>query len=255
MIAKKRKIKLGVNLDHVATLRQVRGGTTSYPNLLEQMKAAIDGGAQQITVHLREDRRHIQDKDVILLLKACRLAHISLNLEIAATSKMLQFALSQKPDCVCFVPEKRKELTTEGGLDIHAFLHKLYRYISQLKTKNIFTSLFIEPSIKQVQAAAFCKADAIEFHTGRFVNLKRQKQQDREWKRLVVAAKKAHSLNLKVHAGHGLDNITSKKICRLPYLEEVNIGHFLVCEALNVGMKKSVNAIKKVIRHVEDKRS
>ena len=243
---KKRKIKLGVNLDHVATLRQIRGGTTSYPDLLKQMKAVIDGGADQITVHLREDRRHIQDTDVISLLKACRLAHISLNLEMAATSKMLQFALNQKPHCVCFVPEKRKELTTEGGLNVYASLHKLYRYISQLKTKNIFTSLFIEPSIKQVEAAAFCRANAIELHTGRYVNLKGQKQ-EKEWKRLVAAAKKAHSLSLKVHAGHGLDNVTSKKICRLPYLEEVNIGHFLVCEALNIGMKKSVNAIKKVI--------
>ncbi len=246
MIVKRKKIKLGVNLDHVATLGQVRGGTTSYPNLLEQMKAAISGGAGQITVHLREDRRHIQDADVISLLKACKLAHISLNLEMAATSKMVQFALSQTPHCVCFVPEKRKELTTEGGLNVHASLHKLSRYISQLKAKKIFTSLFIEPSIKQVRAAAFCKADAIELHTGRFVNLKGQKQ-DKEWERLVVAAKKAHSLNLRVHAGHGLDNVTAQKVCQLPYLEEVNIGHFLVCEALNVGMKKSVNTIKKVI--------
>ena len=243
---KRKKIKLGVNLDHVATLRQVRGGTTSYPNLLEQMKAAIDGGAKQITVHLREDRRHIQDTDVILLLKACKLAHISLNLEIAATPKMLQFALNKKPNCVCFVPEKRKELTTEGGLNVHASLNKLHRYISQLKAKKVFTSVFIEPSIKQVQAAAFCRADAIELHTGRFVNLKGQKQ-NKEWKRLITAAKKAHQLNLKVHAGHGLDNITVQKICQLPHLEEVNIGHFLICEALNVGLKKSVNKIKKVI--------
>ena len=244
---KKRKIKLGVNLDHVATLRQVRGGITSYPDLLKQMRAAIDGGAEQITVHLREDRRHIQDVDVISLLKACRPFHISLNLEMAPTPKMLQFALSQRPHCVCFVPEKRKELTTEGGLDVNASSHKLYRYISQLKTKNIFTSLFIEPIIKQVQAAAYCKADAIELHTGRFVNLKGQKREG-EWKKLIAAAKKAHSLNLKVHAGHGLDNVTSKKIRRLPYLEEVNIGHFLVCEALNVGMKKSVNTIKRIIK-------
>lgn len=245
-IVKRKNIKLGVNLDHVATLRQVRGGTTSYPSLLEQMQAAIDGGAKQITVHLREDRRHIQDTDVISLLKACKLAHISLNLEIAPTSKMFQFALSKRPHCVCFVPEKRKELTTEGGLNVQASLSKLHRYILQLKAKKVFTSVFIEPSVKQVQAAAFCRADAIELHTGRFVNLRGQKQ-NKEWKKLIVAARKAHQLNLKVHAGHGLDDRTVQKICQLPYLEEVNIGHFLVCEALNVGMKKSVNKIKKVI--------
>ena len=244
---KKQKIKLGVNLDHVATLRQVRGGSTSYPCLLEQMKAALKGGADQITVHLREDRRHIQDTDVVSLLKACKLNNISLNLEIAATPDMLAFALNKKPHCVCFVPEKRKELTTEGGLNVCMSLHKLHRYILQLKAKKIFTSLFIEPNIKQVQAAAFCKADAIELHTGCFVNLKGQKQK-KEWKKLVTAAQQAHKLGLKIHAGHGLDDVTIKKICQLPYLEEVNMGHFLVCEALNIGMKKSVHQIKKAIK-------
>lgn len=243
---KKQKIKLGVNLDHVATLRQVRGGSTPYPCLLEQMQAALDGGADQITVHLREDRRHIQNRDVISLLRACRLNNISLNLEMAATPDMLKFALNKKPDCVCFVPEKRKELTTEGGLNVHVSLLKLHRYIVQLKEKKIFTSLFIEPNIKQVQAAALCKADAIELHTGRFVHLKGQRQ-DREWKKLAVAAKQARELGLKVHAGHGLDNMTVQKVCHLPYLEEVNIGHFLVCEALNVGMKKSIRQMKKAI--------
>lgn len=242
----KNKIRLGVNLDHVATLRQVRGGSTPYPDLLEQMESAVKGGAKQITVHLREDRRHIQDKDVLVLLKACRAMKVLLNLEIAPTDEMLKFALKHKPHCVCFVPEKRKELTTEGGLDVLPLTKKLCQSIFKLQQKGIFVSLFIEADVRQVQAAADCGADAIELHTGKFVNLK-GRLQEKEWQRLTQAAQLAHNLKLKVHAGHGLDHKTCQKINRLPYLEELNIGHFLICEALNVGMEKSVKNLKRII--------
>lgn len=242
----KNKIRLGVNLDHVSTLRQVRGATTAYPDLLKQMQAVLRGGAQQITVHLREDRRHIQDQDVIALIKACRAYKVSLNLEIATTYKMLQFALRHKPHCVCFVPEKRAELTTEGGLDMISLSDKLHHYIVKLHKKNIFTSVFIEPSIKQVKASALCRADAIELHTGKFTLLKGKKQ-NKEWQKLKQAAMLAYNLNLKVHAGHGLDDITLQKIKSLPYLEEVNIGHFIVCDALNKGMENTVRKLKRIM--------
>ncbi len=243
---KKHKIKLGVNLDHVATLRQVRGGTTPYPNLVEQMKVAVKGGADQITIHLREDRRHIQDKDVAVILKACKKHNVLLNLEIAPTSEMIAIALKKKPHCVCLVPEKRKELTTEGGLNVLAMQNKLKKYIHQLKGKNILVSLFIDPDLEQVEASAVCGADAIELHTGSFVISKGSKAK-KEWKALEVAACLAHQLQLRVHAGHGLDDRTTPLICHLSYLQELNIGHFIVCEALNVGLQASVRKIKKLI--------
>ena len=243
----KNKIRLGVNLDHVATLRQVRGDTTPYPDLLKQVQAVLRGGGQQITVHLREDRRHIQDKDVIALIKACKAYKVSLNLEIAATYQMLQFALHHKPHCVCFVPEKRAELTTEGGLDMVQLSGKLRRYILKLHKKDIFTSVFIEPSQKQVKASAFCRANAIELHTGRFTLLRGEKQK-KEWQRLKQAAQLAYSLHLKVHAGHGLDDTTLQKVKKLPYLEEVNIGHFIVCDALNKGMENTVRKLKRILK-------
>ena len=245
-MAKRKKIRLGVNLDHVATLRQVRGGTTAYPSLLDQMESARRGGAEQITVHLREDRRHIQDKDIMVLLKACQKKGLTLNLEIAPIPQMLKFALNQKPHCVCFVPEKRKELTTEGGLDVLSLSRRLQRFIVKLQKNGIFVSLFIEPNRQQIQASALCGADAVEFHTGKFVLLKGRRKA-REWERLKQATQLAHNLNLKVHAGHGLDDNNAQKVRGLPHLEEVNVGHFLICEALNVGMEKAVRKIKKVL--------
>ncbi len=232
---------LGVNLDHVATLRMVRGGSTSYPDLIDQMNSVIAGGADQITVHLREDRRHIQDKDVFEIKKNCK---VLLNLEMACTAGMLKIASRVKPDWVCLVPEKRRELTTEGGLDVYKSKAKIKRYVSQLQSFGIKVSLFVDPVIKQVMASSECRADAVELHTGRFVLAKKKSVM---WRRLKASARRANELGLLVHAGHGLDFKHAKLIVKLPYLREVNIGHFLVCDALNNGLTSSVRKMKHIL--------
>ncbi|HWU41853.1 MAG TPA: pyridoxine 5'-phosphate synthase, partial [Bdellovibrio sp.] len=215
----KKRIRLGVNVDHVATLRQVRGGTTPYPNLLEMVKRSVKGGAQQITIHLREDRRHIQLEDLKVLSKACP---VPLNLEMAATKQMVSLAKKYRPDWVCFVPEKRAELTTEGGLDVKKGFQKMAPMVEKLQRIGIEISMFIEPSLEQVEASYKVGADAVEFHTGKWVLLQGAAK-TREWKRLCEAAKWAHDLGLNVHAGHGLDYAHSRMINKLPYLQEVNI--------------------------------
>lgn len=238
------KIRLGVNLDHVATLRQVRGGTTAYPNVVAFVQEAIAGGADQITIHLREDRRHIQEMDVAKIVKASR---VPVNLEMACTEEMTQMALKYKPTYVCLVPEKRQELTTEGGLDVVKMEVELSQLSRRVREVGIKVSTFIEPSFEQVEASHRVGAVAVEFHTGKWVQLKGTAQKA-EWQRLVVAAKRARELGLQVHAGHGLDYVTAKKIARLPHLEEVNIGHFLVCEALSVGMRKAVRQMVRTLK-------
>jgi len=241
---KKRSIRLGVNIDHAATLRQVRGGTTPYPDLVEIAKLAVRGGAQQITIHLREDRRHIQDQDVKRLTQK-RL--VPINLEMAATPEMVKNALRYKPDWVCFVPEKREELTTEGGLDVKKMKRVLSPMVERLQRIGIEISMFIEPSVEQVEASFEVGAEAVEFHTGHWVQLKGPAQ-EREWKRLVTAARAAHELGLQVHAGHGLETQTTKLIKKLPFLEEVNIGHFLVCDALEKGLEASVRDLARILK-------
>ena len=238
------QIRLGVNIDHAATLRQVRGGTTTYPNLLELCKIAKAGGAKQITIHLREDRRHIQDHDVILLTKK---SPLEINLEMGATGEMLAIALKNRPTWVCVVPEKREELTTEGGLNAAKNFEKLEQLTHQLKARGIKVSFFIEPALEQVRASAQAGADAVEFHTGHWVALSGSKKQT-EWKRLVVAAKEAHRLGLRVHAGHGIDYQHAKLISKLPYLVEVNIGHSLICYALTDGLKVSVQKMLRALK-------
>nr|BFD62934.1 pyridoxine 5'-phosphate synthase [Bdellovibrio sp. HM001] len=240
----KNKIRLGVNVDHVATLRQVRGGTTAYPNLLDMVKKSVKGGAEQITIHLREDRRHIQLEDLKLLSKQCP---VPLNLEMAATSQMVSFAKKYRPDWVCFVPEKRAELTTEGGLDVKRGLKKMLPMVEKLQRIGIEISMFIEPSIEQVEASYEAGADAVEFHTGKWVTLKGAKK-NAEWKRLCEAAEWAHYLGMNVHAGHGLDYEHSRLINKLPHLQEVNIGHSLVCYALEYGMEESVRKMRKILK-------
>jgi pyridoxine 5-phosphate synthase len=240
----KNKIRLGVNVDHVATLRQVRGGTTPYPDLVKMVKASIKGGAEQITIHLREDRRHIQLEDLKRLSKECS---VPLNLEMAATSQMVSYAKKYRPDWCCFVPEKRAELTTEGGLDVKKGFNKIAPMVDKLQRIGIEISMFIEPSIEQVEASYEVGADAIELHTGKWVLLKGARK-NIEWKRLVDAAEWANYLGLNVHAGHGLDYEHSKLINKLPYLQEVNIGHSLVCYALEEGLEQSVRKMRKILK-------
>lgn len=234
------KIKLGVNIDHIATLRQVRGGTTSYPDILRMAQLSMKSGADQITIHLREDRRHIQLNDLVILTKSSK---IPINLEMAATDEMASLVIKHQPSWVCIVPEKRKELTTEGGLDVVKKMKTLKVMIPRLKNKGIKVSLFIGASLKQVNAAHDLGADAIELHTGHWV-LARGKEKEKEWKDLVEAAVLAHELGMRVHAGHGLDLETTQEISQLPYLQEVNIGHSIVCYAIEFGLSKSIKLIK-----------
>lgn len=232
-----KKISLGVNIDHAATLRQVRGGTTDYPNLYEMTRFAKLGGAKQITIHLREDRRHIQDADVVEL---CKKSKLPINLEMTVSDEMLKIALKNKPKWVCFVPEKREELTTEGGLNILKVFEKIKDLTTQLQRAGIKVSYFIEASLEQVEASALAGADAVEFHTGHWVLEKNKDKKNEMWDGLSRAAVKTHELKMRVHAGHGLDYTHAKLIKKLPYLKEVNIGHSLICYALEHGLKKSV---------------
>jgi len=238
---KKTSIRLGVNIDHAATLRQVRGGETDYPNLLQLTQIVKKSGGVQITIHLREDRRHIQDHDLEMLSKKCPL---ELNLEMAATEEMTRIALMRRPDWCCFVPEKREELTTEGGLDVLGMQDKISSFISRLKAKKILSSTFIEPDLKQVEASHKAGATAVEFHTGLWVRLKGEKKRV-EWLRLQRAARIAHQLGLYVHAGHGLDFKSARSVRHLPFLREVNIGHSLICYSLSMGLGKAVKEMKR----------
>lgn len=241
---KKRSIRLGVNIDHVATLRQVRGNTTSYPDMLKICDLAIRGGAEQITIHLREDRRHIQEFDVRDITSHCR---VDVNLEMGATEFMTKVAQKYLPDWVCLVPEKRAELTTEGGLDLFHAEHRVHKVISQVQPKGIEVSLFIEPSLRQVEMAYELGADACEFHTGKWVLIKDRKAKQKEWARLVDAARFCHELGMRVHAGHGLDLHHVKKIKHLPYLVELNIGHSIICYSVEKGIEKSVKEMKSLL--------
>lgn len=234
---KKNRISLGVNIDHAATLRQVRGGTTSYPDLLELTRIVRSAGAHQITIHLREDRRHIQDADVELL---CKKSKLPINLEMAVTPQMLKIALKNKPAWVCFVPEKREELTTEGGLNVVRVFEEIKAMTSTLKKAGIKVSFFIEANPEQVSASAMAGADAVEFHTGHWV-LSSGSGKKKLWKNLNLSAEKASELKLRVHAGHGIDYAHARIIRKLPHLKEVNIGHSLVCYSLETGLKKATS--------------
>lgn len=243
-MAKREKIRLGVNIDHVATLRQVRGNTTSYPDMVKIMNLVIRGGADQITIHLREDRRHIQEFDVGNITRE---SSVDVNLEMGANEIMAKLALKYLPEWVCIVPEKRAELTTEGGLDLFHSENRVRKVISQVQPKGIEVSLFIEPSLRQVEHAYSLGADACEFHTGRWVLLKDRKPKQKEWRRLVDAARLCHELGMRVHAGHGLDTIHVKKIRQLPYLVELNIGHSIICDSVEKGIEKSVKQMKSLL--------
>tara|TARA_B100001248_G_scaffold253282_1_gene230347 strand:+ start:10288 stop:11013 length:726 start_codon:yes stop_codon:yes gene_type:complete len=237
------KIRLGVNIDHIATLRQVRGCTTDYPDLREAVKILAKQHVDQITIHLREDRRHIQEEDVKLL---CEERLLPINLEMAASEEMEAMVLKYQPDWVCFVPEKREELTTEGGLDVAKQEGKLAKLVATFRRHNIRSSMFIEPSLSQVQSCKNIAADAVEFHTGKWVLLKNEEKMQ-EWKKLEEAALAANQLGLNVHAGHGLDYQTTKEITKLPHLKEVNIGHAIICYSVFEGLETVVKKMQAIL--------
>ncbi len=236
------KIRLGVNIDHIATIRNARG--QSHPCPVAGAILAQKSGANGITIHLREDRRHIRDLDLIKLKKSIKLP---INLEIAPTDEMLKIALKTKPNAVCIVPEKRQEITTEGGLDIVKHQVKLTKMINELHKKKIRVSLFIDADLKQIDCAKKINADIIEIHTGEFC-LKANKDQEREFLKIKEAVKYGDSLGLECHAGHGLNYQTAKKIAKITEIVELNIGHFLIGEAIFFGLAE---VIKKMLKAIE----
>ncbi len=233
---------LGVNVDHVATVRQARGGTE--PDPVSAAIDAIEGGADGITVHLREDRRHIQDNDLKALRKRVT---IELNLEMAATKEMIGIALRVRPDMVTLVPEKRKELTTEGGLDLKKNEQKIKRAIERIQGKGIPVSLFINPSIRDVVASRRLGAQMVEIHTGRYADAKGKKKL-LELKRVEQAIKKALDIGLLVNAGHGLNYFNVQKIAVISGIRGVYIGHSIVSRAIFVGIKEAVREMKELIK-------
>ena len=237
------KIRLGVNIDHVATIRNARG--ERYPDPLRAAKAAIDYGADSVTVHLREDRRHINDND---LKKIIKLKRIPVNLEIAPTLEMTRIALRNPPNFICIVPEKREEITTEGGLNLKRNKKHLSKMISLLKKKKIRVSVFIEPKIQDIKLAKDLDADCIEIHTGKICRLINKKRNySSEIKKINKAIMFANSINLETHAGHGLTFASAKVLKNLKGIKEFNIGHFIVSESVFYGLEKVIKRFKRII--------
>ena len=238
------KIRLGVNIDHVATVRNARG--ENYPSPLRAALLAQKNGADSVTIHLREDRRHINELDLKQIKSKLK---IPLNLEIAATKEMLSIALRSKPKFVCIVPEKRQELTTEGGLNLkykRAFLKKI---INKLKKNKSRVSLFIEPSLKDINLSKILNADCVEIHTGKISNLvKSNRKYSKELNRIKKCSILANKLNIEVHAGHGLDYKTTKILTKIKEIEEFNIGHFIIGESIFIGLSNVIKNFKKIIK-------
>ncbi len=238
------KIKLGVNIDHVATVRNARG--ENYPKPLRAALLAQDSGADSITIHLREDRRHINETDLKEIKSNLK---IPLNLEIAATKEMLKIALKQKPKFICIVPEKRIEITTEGGLKLDYKSNFLKKMIESLKKNKSRVSLFIEPSLKDIKKSKDLNADCIEIHTGKFCNLvNKKKKYQKELLRIKKAVTFGNEIGLEVHAGHGLTFKSAKILSKIPGIKEFNIGHFLIGESIFKGLKKTTKEFRKIIR-------
>ena len=233
------KVRLGVNLDHVMTIRQAR--FTPYPDLRKAIKLAEQAGADGITMHLREDRRHIQDHDVYL---AKQVIQSSMNLEMAATDEMRDIAIKVKPENCCIVPEHRQELTTEGGLDVIKHNARIKDITSALHESGIAVSLFIEPDLKVIDASAAAGAPVIELHTGTYASCEGEKQR-KELKRVQAAVAHAHELGLVVNAGHGLHYENVSPIAEIENMYELNIGHSIVAHALFVGMETAVQEMRK----------
>ena len=235
---------LGVNIDHVATVRNARGEDHPQPYILA--KQAIKFGANSITIHLREDRRHINDQDLKIISS---IKNIPLNLEIAATDKMLKTALKYKPDYVCIVPEKRQEITTEGGLNLKKNKKKFKYAINKLNNAKIRTSLFIDPSLKDIKIAKELGTKCIEIHTGKISNLVKSKRNyKKQFLNIKNCAKYGASIGLEVHAGHGLDYKTTKILNQIAEISEYNIGHFIIGESINYGLRKVIKTFKKILK-------
>jgi pyridoxine 5-phosphate synthase len=235
-------VLLGVNIDHVATVREAR--RTSYPSVIEAARLAERAGADSITVHLREDRRHIQDEDVRLL---CAHSQTRVNLEMAVTEEMLDIALEHLPADVCLVPEKRQELTTEGGLDVVANRSGVAAAVARLKGSGIRVSLFIDPDPLQLRAAADVGAPVVELHTGTYADAAGD-EQEQELRRLHEACVLGHGLGLQINAGHGLHLQNVQAVTRLPHMTELNIGHAIIARAIFVGLEAAVREMKQAMQ-------
>ena len=237
-------IRLGVNIDHVATIRKARG--EKHPDPLLAAKKAFEYGANSITIHLREDRRHINDNDLKLISSV---KNIPLNLEMASNNEMLKIAIKYKPNFVCIVPEKRNEVTTEGGLNFKKNVNKIKSTINILNKHNIRTSLFINPTISDIKISKSINANCIELHTGRISNqIKNNKKFKSHLKKIITCAKYAKSLGLEVHAGHGMDYKTAKVLSQVKEIKEFNIGHFIIGESIIFGLKKTINKFKNILK-------
>ena len=236
------KVLLGVNVDHVATLRQARG--TRYPDPVQAAMLAEEAGADGITIHPREDRRHIQDRDVRLMKETL---NTRMNLEMAVTEAMLDFALEIQPEHCCLVPEKREELTTEGGLDVLAMEADVKRACERLGNQGTEVSLFIDPDEKQIDAAVRCGAPAIEIHTGHYAEAGNETDRARELAKVVHGVEYALAQGLIVNAGHGLHYHNTREIAQIPGINELNIGHSIVARALMVGFKQAVQEMRVLI--------
>ena len=238
-------LRLGVNIDHVATVRNARGG--SMPDPVRAARLAIAAGADSITAHLREDRRHIRDED---MARIRREISKPLNFEMAATEQMLDIALRTKPHAVCLVPEKRTERTTEGGLDVLGGQGHLAPFVDQLRRAGIRVSLFIEPSLDVLEAAKAIGAPVVELHTGAWCHALEEGERERadhEFGRIRVAAARAQELGVECHAGHGLDYESARRIASLPQIVELNIGHFLIGEAIFVGLQSAIGSMRQAM--------
>ncbi|MGN7661541.1 MAG: pyridoxine 5'-phosphate synthase [Anaplasma sp.] len=231
-------MQLGVNVDHVATLRNLRG--TSYPSVVDVATVAVESGADFITVHLREDRRHIRDGDVFDLRRCLR---VPLNLEMAATGEMLEIAKKVQPQHVCLVPERREEVTTESGVDVRGLFDTLAPVVRSLQQSGIGVTLFIEPEDDQVDCAKRLHADKVELHVGAYC----LNRTENELRRIIRAAEHSHSLGIECHAGHGIDHESAATIAKVQHISALNIGHFLICKSLLYGVGEAVQNMKKII--------
>jgi len=238
-------IRLGVNIDHVATLRQARG--TRYPDPLQAAIEAEQAGADAVTLHLREDRRHIQERDVELLKGVLQ---TRMNLEMAVTPEMVEFAVRLRPQECCLVPERRAELTTEGGLDVAGHRDRIAKACARLADAGVHVSLFIDPEVPQIEAAAAAGAPVIEIHTGHYADALTHRERNDELGRIAIAVDRGRELGLQVNAGHGLNYHNVQPIAAIPEIVELNIGHAIVARALFVGLQDAVREMKRLMLEV-----